>query len=108
MRRIGPDETAVAYRDAPYNMLTVAIWEDPAADAATIRWARDLWERMQPFSAGGAYINYMGDEGEDRVLAAYSPAKYERLVGLKNRYDPTNMFRLNQNITPTVSPGPTP
>jgi FAD/FMN-containing dehydrogenase len=108
VRRIGPDETAVAYRDAPYNMLTVAIWEDPAADASTIRWARDLWERMQPFSAGGAYINYMGDEGEDRVRAAYSPAKYERLVGLKNRYDPTNMFRLNQNIKPTVSPGPTP
>ena len=69
-------------------------------DAATIRWARDLWERMQPFSAGGAYINYMGDEGEDRVRAAYSPAKYERLVGLKHTYDPTNMFRLNQNIRP--------
>jgi FAD/FMN-containing dehydrogenase len=107
VRRIGPDDTAVAYRDAPYNMLTVAIWEDPAADASTIRWARDLWERMQPFSAGGAYINYMGDEGEDRVRAAYSPAKYARLVGLKNQYDPTNLFRLNQNIKPTVSPSPT-
>ena len=107
VRRIGPDDTAVAYRDAPYNMLTVAIWEDPAADAPMIRWARDLWERMQPFSAGGAYINYMGDEGEDRVRAAYSPAKYARLVGLKNTYDPTNMFRLNQNIKPTVLPRPT-
>ena len=106
--RIGPDATAVAYRDAPYNMLTVGIWEDPAADAPNIRWARALWERMQPFSAGGAYINYMGDEGEDRVRAAYSPAKYERLVALKNRYDPANMFRLNQNIKPTVSPGATP
>jgi FAD/FMN-containing dehydrogenase len=108
VRRSGPDDTAVAYREAPYNMLTVGIWEDPVADAQNIRWARALWERMQPFSAGGAYINYMGDEGEDRVRAAYSPAKYERLVGLKNRYDPTNMFRLNQNIKPTVPPGPTP
>ena len=108
VRRSGPDDTAVAYREAPYNMLTVGIWENPVADAQNIRWARALWERMQPFSAGGAYINYMGDEGEDRVRAAYSPAKYERLVGLKNRYDPTNMFRLNQNIKPTVPPGPTP
>jgi FAD/FMN-containing dehydrogenase len=106
--RIGPDATAVAYRDAPYNMLTVEIWEDPAADAPNIRWARALWERMQPFSAGGAYINYMGDEGEDRVRAAYSPAKYARLVALKNRYDPANMFRLNQNIKPTGAPGATP
>jgi FAD/FMN-containing dehydrogenase len=104
--RISSEDTAVAYREAPYNLLVVGIWEDPAADAPNIRWARDLWEQMQPFSAGGAYINYMGDEGEDRVRAAYSPAKYERLVGLKNTYDPTNMFRLNQNIKPTVSPGP--
>lgn len=105
--RVGPDDTAVAYRDAPYNLLTVAIWDDPAADARTIHWARDLWERMQPFSAGGAYINYMGDEGTARVRAAYSPATYARLVRLKQTYDPTNMFRLNQNIPPTVSPAST-
>jgi FAD/FMN-containing dehydrogenase len=105
--RIEPDATAIAYRDAPYNMLTVGIWEDPAADAPNIHWARALWERMQPFSAGGAYINYMGEEGEDRVRAAYSPATYARLVALKKTYDLANMFRLNQNIKPTVSPGPT-
>jgi len=106
--RVDPDATAVAYRDAPYNMLTVGIWDDPAADMAHIRWAHDLWERMQPFSAGGAYINYMGDEGEDRVRAAYSPAKYARLVDVKTTYDPTNMFRLNQNIKPRGAPGATP
>jgi FAD/FMN-containing dehydrogenase len=105
--RIEPDATAIAYRDATYNMLTVGIWEDPAADAPNIHWARALWERMQPFSAGGAYINYMGEEGEDRVRAAYSPATYARLVALKKTYDLANMFRLNQNIKPTVSPGPT-
>jgi FAD/FMN-containing dehydrogenase len=106
--RVAPDATAVAYREAPYNMLTVGIWDDPAADAAHIRWARELWERMQPFSAGGAYINYMGDEGEARVRTAYSPATYARLVDVKNTYDPTNMFRLNQNIKPSTAPVATP
>ena len=60
---------------------------------------------MQPFSSDGVYVNYLGqraDEGADRVKAAYGPQKYERLVALKNKYDPTNLFRLNQNIEPTV------
>ena len=56
---------------------------------------------MRPFSTG-VYVNEMGMEGEERVRAAYNPASYERLVALKNRYDPTNFFRLNQNIKPTV------
>ena len=55
---------------------------------------------MQPFSAGGGYVNYQGDEGEERVRSAYGAAKHERLVALKKRYDPTNFFRLNQNIRP--------
>ena len=62
-----------------------------------------MWEALRPFSSGGAYVNYqMGDEGEDRLRAAYGPEKYERLVALKNKYDPTNLFRLNQNISPTA------
>ena len=55
---------------------------------------------MRPYSTGGVYVNFLGEEGEDRVMAAYGPAKYGRLVALKNRYDPTNFFRLNQNIRP--------
>ena len=57
---------------------------------------------MQPYSTGGVYVNFLGDEGEGRVRAAYDPGKYERLVALKKRYDPTNFFHLNQNIKPSV------
>ena len=63
---------------------------------------RRLWEALRPFSSGGVYVNYLSNEGEDRVRAAYGPAKFERLVALKNQHDPTNLFRLNQNITPTA------
>jgi FAD/FMN-containing dehydrogenase len=64
------------------------------------RWADELWKTMQPFSSGGVYVNYLGDEGEDRVKAGYG-TNYQRLVALKNKYDPTNLFRFNQNIVPT-------
>lgn len=58
---------------------------------------------MRPYSTGGVYVNFLGEEGEDRVKAAYGSAKYGRLVALKNKYDPTNFFRLNQNIKPTIT-----
>jgi FAD/FMN-containing dehydrogenase len=100
--KIGEDEAAVSHRDAPYNAIIVGMWADPVEDERTIGWVRRVWEALRPFSSGGVYVNYqMDDEGEDRVRAAYGPAKYERLVALKNKYDPTNLFRLNQNITPT-------
>ncbi len=56
---------------------------------------------MRPYSTGGVYVNFLGEEGEDRVIAAYVKAKYGRLVALKDKYDPTNFFRLNQNIRPS-------
>jgi FAD/FMN-containing dehydrogenase len=103
VRRIGEDETAVSHRDASYNAIIVGMWAEPAEDERTIGWVRQLWEALRPFSSGGVYVNYqMGDEGEDRLRAAYGTEKYERLVALKNKYDPTNLFRLNQNITPTA------
>ena len=67
-------------------------------------WVRNLWDAMEPYSSGGVYVNYLGqetDEGADRIKEAYGPEKYERLVALKNKYDPTNLFRMNQNIKPT-------
>jgi FAD/FMN-containing dehydrogenase len=100
--RLDRDATAYNYRDAQYNFLIVGIWPDAAEDARNIQWVRGLWQAMQPFSTGNIYVNYESDVGVDRVQAAYGAAKYERLVALKNTYDPTNMFRLNANITPTV------
>ena len=100
--QIGEDETAIGHRDAPYNLILIGIWAEPAEDERNISWLRRLWEALRPFSSGGVYVNYqMGDE-ENRVRAAYGPEKYERLVALKNKYDPTNLFRLNQNIAPTA------
>ena len=100
--RVGEDEMAVSHRAALYNAITIGMWGDPVQDEQVIDWVRRLWEQLRPFSFGGVYVNYLSNEGEDRVRAAYSPAKYERLVALKNTYDPTNLFRLNQNIKPTV------
>jgi FAD/FMN-containing dehydrogenase len=97
------EETAYTHRDAPYNVLIVGIWSNPGEDDQNILWVRGLWEAMQPFASGEVYVNYEADQGVDRVKAAYSEAAYARLVALKNLYDPTNLFRLNQNIKPTVS-----
>jgi FAD/FMN-containing dehydrogenase len=80
--------------------LIMPMWTDPAESEKHIRWADELWKTMQPFSSGGVYVNYLGDEGEDRVKAGYG-TNYQRLVALKNKYDPTNLFRFNQNIVPT-------
>jgi FAD/FMN-containing dehydrogenase len=100
--RMDRQSTAYNYRDAQYNFLIVGMWDDPALDATAIPWVRGLWQAMQPFSTGNIYVNYESDVGVDRVQAAYGAAKYERLVALKNAYDPTNFFRLNANIKPTA------
>ena len=99
--RVPKSATPYVNRDALYNCFPVAIWDDPADDEPNIQWARHFWNAMRPFSTGGVYANNLGDEGEDRVQAAYGE-NYPRLVALKNKYDPTNVFRLNQNIRPTV------
>jgi FAD/FMN-containing dehydrogenase len=65
-----------------------------------VAWTRNFWEAIRPYSTGRVYVNFLGEEGEDRVRAAYGDAKYERLRALKQTYDPTNLFRLNQNIRP--------
>ncbi len=100
--RMDPQATAYNYRDAQYNFLIVGIWPEAAEDERSIQWVRGLWQALQPFSTGNIYVNYESDVGVDRVQAAYGAPKYERLVALKNTYDPTNFFRLNQNIKPTV------
>jgi len=98
--RVGRDETAFSHRDAGYRVLAVALWTDPAETEMQVEWAREGSRAIKPFSTGGVYLNFLGEEGEDRVRAAYRPETYARLAALKAKYDPTNFFRLNQNIKP--------
>lgn len=100
--RVAPDATAFVHRQHHYHLFLISQWRDPAESERHIRWTRDFWAAMQPFSSAGVYVNELGyDEGEERFRAAYG-ANYDRLVQLKNRYDPTNLFRLNPNVRPTV------
>jgi FAD/FMN-containing dehydrogenase len=97
--RVGTDETAFNYRDAPYSFLILSMWPDRTESEQNIQWTDEFWQAMQQFSSGGVYVNYLGEGGADRVKAAYG-RHYERLVALKTQYDPTNIFRCNQNIPP--------
>jgi FAD/FMN-containing dehydrogenase len=101
VRRVERDATAFGQRDAEYSFMSLGVCADAAEAEKCIQWAREFWTAMQPWSTGGVYVNYLGDEGTGRVEAAYGPEKYARLVELKNKYDPTNLFRLNQNIKPS-------
>mgnify|MGYP003392134273 CR=1 FL=1 len=73
---------------------------DDDAENYIVSWARELLDAMRPYTSDASYLNYVGDEGEDRIKASYGRSNYERLVALKQKYDPTNFFRLNQNIAP--------
>ena len=99
--RVGPSETAFGQRDAQYDFIPACTWSDPNDAESNMQWAREIWEMMKPFATGGEYVNNLGEEGEERVKAAYG-VNHERLVALKNKYDPENFFRLNANIKPTV------
>jgi hypothetical protein len=96
---IGKNETAWNYRDANYAVVIVGIDPDPANKEAIIKWARDYWDEQHAYSAGGAYVNFMMDEGEDRIKATYGD-NYNKLTAIKAKYDPDNLFRVNQNIKP--------
>lgn len=97
--RVKTEDSAFGRRDAPYLLGIEANWEDPRETEQNIAWARNAYERMKAFSTGSSYLN-LNITGDDSVRAAHGDT-YERLVALKNRYDPTNLFRLNQNIKPT-------
>ena len=96
-----PDGTmAIGRREAPFNLHITSLWEDPASDDANIAWTRALSAAMRPFTTGRVYVNFLGDEGNDRVVASFGEAGYARLQALKRRYDPSNLFRSSQNIEP--------
>ena len=98
-QRVGKNDTAFSYRDANWGEVIVGVDPDPANNERTIAWTKEYWEALHPYSAGGAYVNMMMDEGQDRVKAAYRD-NYERLAKIKAKYDPTNLFHVNQNIKP--------
>ncbi|WP_030955478.1 FAD-binding oxidoreductase [Streptomyces sp. NRRL S-481] len=96
----GPHEYPVPYRDAPWAVHPFGIWEDPADDERCVRWVRDVRSDARPWSTGAVYLNFIGDEGDDRVTAGLGTENTRRLAELKQRYDPDNVFRFNHNITP--------
>lgn len=99
--RVPTDATAYGHRDAQYVLNVHGRWADSAKDGQCIAWARELFRAAGPFATGGVYVNFLTQEEGDRVRAAYG-GNYERLVRLKTRYDPTNLFRVNQNIRPAA------
>jgi FAD/FMN-containing dehydrogenase len=98
--RVGKSDTAFSYRDASFALVIVGIDPDPAHAGAITQWCKDYFDALHPYSAGGAYVNFMMDEGQDRVKASFRE-NYDRLVAVKKRYDPANFFRVNQNIRPS-------
>jgi FAD/FMN-containing dehydrogenase len=97
--RVAPDATAFAYRDATFAMVIAGMWPDPAGNEANIAWVRDFYEATAPHSEEGGYINFMAADDQDRIRANYRN-NYDRLVDVKRKYDPDNLFHLNQNIRP--------
>jgi FAD/FMN-containing dehydrogenase len=96
--RVADDATAFSHRDATFMIHPIGCWQNPADDERHLAWVNTVTEAMQPFATGGVYLNFMADE--DRVPAGYGAGKYERLVELKRKHDPDNVFRFNQNIAP--------
>jgi FAD/FMN-containing dehydrogenase len=100
--RVPADAAAFPHRNAPYVLNLVSRWQDPAQDDECVAWGRDVYASIEEHTTGGAYINFLGDEGTDRVRAAYGEETYARLQAVKAAYDPDNAFHRNQNIEPAV------
>lgn len=92
--------SAFAHRDHRFVLNLIGTWADVEQTDAHTRWVRESWNAMRPHTSGDPYLNFLGDEGSDLVRAAYGPETFDRLVELKRRCDPDNVFRLNQNISP--------
>jgi len=99
--RVAPDATAYRNRDAAFSFNVLPRWEDPAEDDAHISWAQEVHAAIAPYATESVAVNFLSQEGQERVRAAYGE-NYDRLVELKNAWDPDNFFRVNQNIEPTV------
>src|SRR5262249_19662161 len=98
--RVAANETAFPHRESSWNFLAGSIWTIPSQTATDLQWTRECCEAMRPYLVAGSYGNYVTDEGEAIAREAYGP-NYDRLVALKNKYDPTNFFRMNHNVKPS-------
>jgi FAD/FMN-containing dehydrogenase len=97
--RVAPDATAFAYREATFATVIAGVWPDPADNDRNIQWVRDYYKALEPHSSAGGYINFMDGDDQGRIKENYR-GNYDRLVAIKTKYDPTNLFHLNQNIKP--------
>lgn len=100
MSRVPESATAFGHRNWPFNFLVTSAWSDPSEAERNITWTREFFDAMRPFLANSSYINYIGDEGIDGLRGSYGAEKVRRLAAIKAKYDPTNFFRMNQNIAP--------
>ena len=100
--RVGKADTAFSYRDANFAVVIVGVDPDPANKDEITTWCKDYFDAVHPYSAGGAYVNFMMDEGQERVRASFRD-NYARLAVIKSKYDPANLFRVNQNIHPAAA-----
>jgi FAD/FMN-containing dehydrogenase len=100
-QRVGANDTAFSYRDANWVHVIIGADPDSANNQKTMGWTKDYWLALHPHSAGAAYVNFLMDEGQDRVKATYRD-NYARLAAIKSKYDPDNFFHINQNILPTI------
>jgi FAD/FMN-containing dehydrogenase len=96
---VGKQDTAWAYRESLFSGVIVGIDPDAANNERMRQWARDYWLALHPHSAGGGYVNFLMEEGQERVQATYGE-NYARLAQIKAKYDPANLFHMNQNIKP--------
>lgn len=99
--RVAKTATAFPHRDTKYQIEISSGWEDPNLSDSNVRWCRNYWDALEPFTSGGFYTNFLVDQGQERVNENYS-SNHARLVSLKNKYDPANFLRLNANIEPTI------
>jgi FAD/FMN-containing dehydrogenase len=100
MSRVPESATAFGHRSWPYNFLVTSAWSNPADAQRNITWTREFFDAMKPFLVNASYVNYIGDEGIEGLKGSYGEKKFARLAAIKSKYDPTNIFRMNQNIPP--------
>jgi len=97
--RVPADATAFAYRDAKFSTVIAGMWPDPADNEKNIKWVRDYYKALEPHSSAGGYVNFLDEDDQSRIHDNYK-GNYDRLVAVKTKYDPANLFHMNQNIKP--------